>query len=74
MRSVDTELMRPVEEEQLRERPRERPEAASEPKFLRLMQLVEEEGLRERPEFLRLEGQCAILLVIAGIVAGLIAA
>ena len=41
---------------------------------------VEEERLRERPElasepeFLRLVGQCSILVVIAGIVAGLIAA
>jgi hypothetical protein len=45
-----------------------------------LMHSVEEEQLRERPElasqaeFLRLVGQCAILVVIAGIVAGLIAA
>ena len=39
MRSVDTELMRPVEEVQLRERP----ELAPEPESLRLMHLVEEE-------------------------------
>jgi hypothetical protein len=70
MRSVDIELMHSVEEEQLRERP----ELASEPESMRLMHLVEEEGLRERPEFLRLVGQCAILVVIGGIVAGLIAA
>jgi hypothetical protein len=70
MRSVDIELMHSVEEEQLRERP----ELASEPESMRLMHLVEEEGLRERPEFLRLVGQCSILVVIGGIVAGLIAA
>jgi hypothetical protein len=41
---------------------------------------VEKEGLRERleldsrPEVIRLVGQCSILVVIAGIVAGLIAA
>ena len=70
MSSVDIELMHSVEEEQLRERP----ELASEPESLRLMHLVEEEGLGERPEFLRLVGQCSILVVIAGIVAGLIAA
>jgi hypothetical protein len=70
MSSVDAELMRAVEEEQLRERP----ELASEPQSLRLMHLVEEEGLRERSEFLRLVGQCSILVVIAGIVAVLIAA
>jgi hypothetical protein len=70
MRSVDIELMHSVEEEQLRERP----ELASEPESLRLTHLVEEEGLRERPEFLRLVGQCSILVVIGGIVAGLIAA
>jgi hypothetical protein len=70
MSSVDIELMQSVEEERLRERP----ELASEPESLRLMQLVEEEGLRERPEFIRLVGQCSILVVIAGIVAGLIAA
>jgi hypothetical protein len=52
MSSVDTELMRSVEEEQHRERP----ELASE------------------PELIRLVGQCSILVVIAGIVAGLIAA
>jgi hypothetical protein len=56
--------MHSVEEEQLRERP----ELASEEKS------VEEEQLRERPELLRLVGQCSILVVIAGIVAGLIAA
>jgi len=45
-----------------------------------LMLSVEEEGLRERleldtrPEVRRLVGQCSILVVIAGIVAGLIAA
>ncbi len=38
------------------------------------MHSVEEEGLTERLEFLRLAGQCSILVVIAGIVAGLIAA
>ena len=38
------------------------------------MQPVEEEQHREKPEFLRLVGQCSILVVIAGIVAGLIAA
>jgi hypothetical protein len=70
MRSVDIELMHSVEEEQLRERP----ELASEPESMRLMHLVEEEGLRERPEFLRLVGQCSLLVVIGGIVAGLIAA
>jgi hypothetical protein len=70
MSSVDIELMQAVEEEQLRERP----ELASEPESLRLMQLGEEEGLRERPEVIRLVGQCSILVVIAGIVAGLIAA
>ncbi len=53
-----------VEEEQLRERP----ELASQ------KESVEEEQLKERPEFLRLVGQCSILVVIAGIVAGLIAA
>ena len=68
MRSVDIELMHSVEEEQLRERP----ELASEPESMGLMHLVEEEGLRERPEFLRLVGQCSILVVIGGIVAGLI--
>ncbi len=52
-----------VEEEQLRERP----ELASQ------KESVEEEQLKERPEFLRLVGQCAILVVIAGIVAVLIA-
>ena len=52
MRPVDTELMRSVEEERLRERP----ELASEPWFLRLV------------------GQCSILVVIAGIVVWLIAA
>ena len=62
--------MHSVQEEQLRERP----ELASETEFLRLMQLVEEEGLREKPEVIRLVGQCSILVVIAGIVAGLIAA
>jgi hypothetical protein len=41
---------------------------------IELMQSVEEERLRERPEFIRLVGQCSILVVIAGIVAGLIAA
>ena len=70
MKPVDIELMHSVEEEQLREMP----ELASEPESLRLMHLVEEEGLGERPEFLRLVGQCSILVVIAGIVAGLIAA
>jgi hypothetical protein len=76
MKPVDIELMHSVEEEQLRERP----ELASEPESLRLMPLVEEKGLRERleldsqAEFLRLVGQCSILVVIAGIVAGLIAA
>jgi hypothetical protein len=46
---------------------------------IELMHSVEE-GLRERleldsrPEFRRLVGQCSILVVIAGIVAGLIAA
>jgi hypothetical protein len=38
------------------------------------MHSVEKEQLRERPEVIRLVGQCAILVVIAGIVAGLIAA
>ena len=38
------------------------------------MKLVEEEQLRQRPELIRLVGQCSILVVIAGIVAGLIAA
>jgi hypothetical protein len=76
MKPVDIELMHSVEEEQLRERP----ELASELESLRLMPLVEEKGLRERleldsqAEFLRLVGQCSILVVIAGIVAGLIAA
>ncbi len=76
MRSVDIELMHSVEEEQLRERPG----LASEPESLRLMHLAEEEGLRERleldsqAEILRLVGQCSILVVIGGIVAGLIAA
>jgi hypothetical protein len=47
---------------------------------IELMLSVEEEGLRERleldswPEIIRLVGQCSILVVIAGIVAGLIAA
>jgi hypothetical protein len=47
---------------------------------IELMRSVEEEGLRERleldsrPEIIRLVGQCSILVVIAGIVAGLIAA
>jgi len=46
---------------------------------IELMHSVEE-GLRERlkldsrPEVIRLVGQCSILAVIAGIVAGLIAA
>jgi len=46
---------------------------------IELMHSVEE-GLRERleldsrPEVIRLVGQCSILVVIAGIVAGLIAA
>jgi hypothetical protein len=70
MRSVDIELMHSVEGEQLRERP----ELASEAGFMRLMRSVEEEGLRERPEVIRLVGQCSILVVIGGIVAGLIAA
>jgi hypothetical protein len=52
MQPVDAELMRSVEEEQLRERL----EQASD------------------PEFIRLVGQCSILVVIAGIIAGLIAA
>jgi hypothetical protein len=45
-----------------------------------LMSSVEEEQLREKPELaseaelLRLVGQCSILVVIGGIVAGLIAA
>jgi hypothetical protein len=38
------------------------------------MRFVEEEQLTERPELIRLVGQCSILVVIAGIVAGLIAA
>ncbi len=44
------------------------------------MSSVEEEQLREKPELaseaelLRLVGQCSILVVIGGIVAGLIAA
>ena len=70
MKPVDIELMHSVEEEQLRERP----ELTSEPESMRLMHLVEEEGLRERPEFLRLVGQCSLLVVIGGIVVGLIAA
>ena len=47
---------------------------------IELMHSVEEERLRERPELdsqaelLRLVGQCSILVVIAGIVAGLIVA
>jgi hypothetical protein len=47
---------------------------------IELMLSAEEEGLRERveldsrPEVIRLVGQCSILVVIAGIVAGLIAA
>jgi hypothetical protein len=53
-----------VEEEQLRERPELASQKGS----------VEEEQLEERPEFLRLVGQCSILVVICGIVAGLIAA
>jgi hypothetical protein len=53
-----------VEEEQLRERP----ELASQEES------VQEEQLKERPEFLRLVGQCSILVVICGIVAGLIVA
>jgi hypothetical protein len=47
------------------------PALPTEEKFMRL---VEEEQLRERPELIRLVGQCSILVVIAGIVAGLIAA
>jgi hypothetical protein len=68
--------MHSVEEEQLRESP----ELTSQPEFIRLMQLGEEEGLRERleldsqAEVIRLVGQCSILVVIGGIVAGLIAA
>ena len=54
-----------VEEEQLRERP----ELAS-----RKESVEEEQLLEERAEFLRLVGQCSILVVICGIVAGLIAA
>jgi hypothetical protein len=44
-----------------------------------LMLSVEDEALRERleldswPEIIRLVGQCSILVVIAGIIAGLIA-
>jgi hypothetical protein len=47
---------------------------------IELMRSVEEEGLRERlelnsrPQVIRLVGQCSILVVILGIVAGLIAA
>jgi hypothetical protein len=47
---------------------------------IELMHSVEEERLRERleldswPEVIRLVGQCSILVGIAGIVAGLIAA
>ena len=47
---------------------------------IELMLAMEEEGLGERleldswPEIIRLVGQCSILVVIAGIVAGLIAA
>ncbi len=47
---------------------------------IELMHSVEEEELRERPELdprpevIRLVGQCSILVGIAGIVAGLIAA
>ncbi len=50
------------------------------PVDIELMPLVEEKGLRERPElasepeFLRLVGQCSMLVVIAGIVGWLIAA
>jgi hypothetical protein len=68
-------FMQSVEEEQLRERP----ELDSAPEFIGLMHSVEAQ-LRERleldsqAEFLRLVGQCSILVVIAGIVAGLIAA
>ena len=55
-----------VEEEQLRERP----ELAS-----RKGSVEEEQLLEERAEFRRrLVGQCSILVVICGIVAGLIAA
>ncbi len=67
--------MQSVEQERLRERP----DLASEPEFIGLMHSVEAQ-LRERleldsqAEFLRLVGQCSILVVIAGIVAGLIAA
>jgi hypothetical protein len=53
-----------VEEEQLRGRPELASQKGS----------VEEEQLEERAEFLRLVGQCSILVVICGIVAGLIAA
>jgi hypothetical protein len=68
--------MHSVDEAQLKERP----ELASEAEFLRLMHSVEDEGLAERlgldspAEVRRLVGQCSILVVIAGIVAGLIAA
>jgi hypothetical protein len=68
--------MHSVDEEQLKERP----ELASEAELLRLMHSVEDEGLGERleldsqAEVRRLVGQCSILVVIAGIVAGLIAA
>jgi hypothetical protein len=47
---------------------------------IELMLSAEEEGLRERleldswPEIIRLVAQCAILVVIVGIVVGLIAA
>jgi hypothetical protein len=47
---------------------------------IELMHSVEEEGLKERleldsrPEVRRLVAQCAVLVLIAGIVAGLIAA
>jgi hypothetical protein len=46
---------------------------------IELMLSMEEEGLRERleldswPEIIRLVGQCSILVLIAGIIAGLIA-
>ena len=54
-----------VEEEQLRERPELASQKGS----------VEEEQLEERAEFRRrLVGQCSILVVICGIVAGLITA
>ena len=53
-----------VEEERLRGRPELASRKGS----------VEEEQLEERAEFLRLVGQCSILVVICGIVAGLIAA